>query len=89
MLGEGGSFAKIWVRLVSLGEGWDFQIFWVSLMLLGEVHFPWVRVIPLCTLCVIRCMIIMCDHSDGMVVIRDQIIIDDNGMLLSVFDVDL
>ena len=51
LLGEGGSFAKIWVRLVSLGEGWDFQIFWVSLMLLGEVHFPWVRVIPLCPLC--------------------------------------
>ena len=50
LLGEGGSFAKIWVRLVSLGEGWDFQIFWVSLMLLGEVHFPWVRVIPLCPL---------------------------------------
>ena len=29
---------------------------------------------------VIRC-IIMFDHSDGMVVIRDIIIIDDNGML--------
>ena len=31
---------------------------------------------------VIRC-IIMFDHSDGMVVIRDIIIIDDNGMLHS------
>ena len=64
MLGEGGSFAKIWVRLVSLGEGWDFQIFWVSLMLLGEVHFPWVRVIPLCPLCgVSKCFLVLtCYH---------------------------
>ena len=38
---------------------------------------------------VIRCIIIMYDHSDGMVVIRDIIIIDDNGMLPSVVDVDL
>ena len=57
MLGEGGSFAEIWVRLLSLGEGSSFQFFWIGLVHLGEVHFPWERVIPFCTLCVcVGCM---------------------------------